>query len=81
MDIPTTTPQPLPELLRLQDVCSMLALARSTVYTLLTEDPSFPPPVRVTRRAIRWRRIDIEQWARTRPAARPPRPERKKTAV
>ena len=82
MDTPTTPPI-TPELYRLPDVCRALGLGRSTVYALLEQDASFPPPIRVTRRAIRWRRTDIEHWARTRPIARPPRPttERKKPAV
>ena len=75
-----TTPQVTPELYRVSDVGQALGLGRSTIYALLSEDASFPAPIRVARRAIRWRRIDIEQWARSRPAA--PRPtEGKKTAV
>ena len=66
-------PKPDPALLRLADVCRTLALGRSTVYSLLNSDPSFPSPVRLTARAIRWRRVDVVEWAESRPAARPPR--------
>ena len=70
-----TTPKIIPELYRVSDVCKSLGLARSTIYALLAADASFPAPIRVTRRAIRWRRIDIEEWARSRPVAkRPVRP-------
>ena len=73
--------QIIPELLRLQDVCTMIGISRSTIYALLAEN-RFPAPICVTRRAIRWHRTEIEQWVRSRPAARPPRPtEGKKTAV
>ena len=66
-----------PELYRLPDVIRALAISRSTVYALMSADPSFPKPVQVTSRAIRWHREDVVQWARSRPAARPPRPPRR----
>ena len=70
-----TPPHIAPELYRLPDVCTTLGVGRSTLYKLLATDPEFPRPVRVTTRAVRWRRVDVERWARSRPvAARPPRP-------
>ena len=58
-----------PELYRSRDVCATLGIARSTLYELIKTD-GFPQPVRVSKRAVRWRRIDVEEWARSRPAAR-----------
>ena len=62
--------QTLPELYRLSDVCAVLGIGRSTVYKLVETDPEFPAQVRVTSRAVRWRRVDIEQWAHSRPVAK-----------
>ena len=44
-----------PELYRLADVCAVLS------------NPSFPEQVRLSRRAVRWRRAEIEAWARSLP--------------
>ena len=66
-----------PVLLRLADVCQSLGVSKSTVYQLLDTDPTFPSPVQVTARAVRWRRADVEEWARSRPSARPRRADRK----
>ncbi len=58
-----------PELYRLRDLCIVLGVGRSTVYQLLETDPSFPPRVQIARRAVRWRRAEIEEWVLSRPAA------------
>ncbi len=57
-----------PELYSLRDVCAVLGVGRSTVYHLIAHDPSFPTRIQIARRAIRWRRTEIEQWVLTRPA-------------
>ena len=78
MNRKTVTTVVTPELYRLSDVCAALAVGRSTVYALLETDDSFPRPIRIARRAVRWHRTDVERWARSRPAARsrtPPRSE------
>ena len=49
------------DLLTLKDVCSLVALARSSVYGLMRAG-KFPRSVQVSGRAVRWRRIDIERW-------------------
>ena len=48
-------------LLRLTEVCELLGVSRSTVYKWLAEG-SFPVPVRLTGKSIRWRRSDLELW-------------------
>ena len=49
------------ELLTLRDVCAVVSLSRSTVYSLLKAG-KFPPPVQVSARSVRWRRIEIDCW-------------------
>lgn len=48
-------------LIRLPEVCELLGVSRSTVYKWVAEN-SFPPPVRVSERAVRWRIEDIQAW-------------------
>jgi prophage regulatory protein len=47
-------------------VVRMTGLGRSTIYRLMAED-KFPSPVRRAKRAVAWRRIDLEQWSAGRP--------------
>ncbi|HWH81899.1 MAG TPA: AlpA family phage regulatory protein [Burkholderiaceae bacterium] len=47
-------------------VVRMTGLGRSTIYRLMAED-KFPSPVRLAKRAVAWRRIDLEQWSAGRP--------------
>ena len=60
-------PKVLPELYRIADVCTVLGVGRSTIYQMIADDPTFPQRVQIGRRAIRWRRIEIERWVRGRP--------------
>ena len=55
-------------LLRIGTVVSITGLARSTIYRLVA-DAKFPPPVRLTKRAVGWRRIDVERWSDARQIA------------
>lgn len=52
--------------LRIGLVMSLTGLGRSTIYRLMADD-QFPPPVRLTKRIVAWRRADVEQWFETRP--------------
>jgi len=52
--------------LRMSAVTRMTGLGRSTIYRLMAED-KFPSPVRLAKRAIAWRRSDLEQWSAGRP--------------
>jgi prophage regulatory protein len=54
-------------LLRLNTVIHMTGLGRSTIYRLMAED-KFPRPVRIAKRAVAWRRGDLERWSAARPA-------------
>ncbi|MCR5867572.1 AlpA family phage regulatory protein [Aquincola sp. J276] len=40
----------------------LTGLGRSTIYRLMAED-DFPTPVRLAKRAVAWRRVDLEQWS------------------
>jgi prophage regulatory protein len=51
---------------RMPTVVRMTGLGRSTIYRLMAED-KFPSPVRLAKRAVAWRRIDLEQWSAGRP--------------
>ena len=48
-------------LLRIGTVCKLVGVSRSTVYRWISEG-SFPEPVRVSERAVRWQIDDIEEW-------------------
>lgn len=52
-------------LMRLPKVIHMTGLARSTIYKLIS-DERFPPPLKLTQRAVAWRLMDIEQWIASR---------------
>jgi prophage regulatory protein len=54
--------------LRLPAVMKMTGLGRSTIYRMVAQR-RFPCPVRITNRAVAWRRIDLDQWSEARPAA------------
>jgi prophage regulatory protein len=54
-------------LLRIGTVVRVTGLGRSTIYRLVAHD-QFPPPVRLTRKAVGWRRVDVERWTNAREA-------------
>lgn len=52
--------------LRIAVVMRLTGLGRSTIYRLMAED-KFPSPVRLAKRAIAWRRTDLDRWSEGRP--------------
>lgn len=50
---------------RMTMVIQMTGLGRSTIYRLMAED-KFPCPVRLAKRAVAWRRTDLEEWSQGR---------------
>ncbi|MEZ5551531.1 MAG: AlpA family phage regulatory protein [Pseudomonadales bacterium] len=48
-------------LIRLAEVCELIGVGRSTIYKWMNEG-TFPAPVNVSERAVRWRTEDIEHW-------------------
>jgi prophage regulatory protein len=56
-------------ILRLPEVRKRIGLGRSSIYSLVRQG-NFPPPVRLSARAVGWREIEIERWIAERAAAR-----------
>ena len=56
------------QLLRRCDVENIIGLSRSAIYALM-EEGQFPRPVRIGKRAVAWRRSEIEAWMASRKAA------------
>jgi prophage regulatory protein len=54
---------PRRRILRIQEVCEMVALARSLVWNLV-KSGDFPAPRRLGPRAVGWRDDEIDQWIR-----------------
>jgi len=50
-------------LLRLADVRTLVGISSSTIYKRIS-DGSFPSPVRISQRSVRWRIEDLEEWIR-----------------
>lgn len=48
-------------LVRLSEVCRLLGISRSTIYKRLS-DGTFPQPVRLGPRTVRWRIEAIDSW-------------------
>ena len=63
--LPSTTNA---RLLRLREVLARCGLSRSTIYRKMREG-SFPEPLKVGVRAVRWRESEIESWLASRPRA------------
>ena len=53
-------------MLRRRSVERMTGLSKSTLYRLIKQG-SFPPPLRLTAKAVRWRRDEINEWLSGRP--------------
>jgi prophage regulatory protein len=54
-------------LLRIGAVMHTTGLGRSTIYRLITAG-DFPAPIRISTRAVAWRRTDVESWTAARPS-------------
>nr|WP_242481060.1 AlpA family phage regulatory protein [Rubrivivax gelatinosus] len=54
--------------MRLQSVMRLTGLGRSTIYRMINRQ-TFPKPVQLSERSIGWRRVEVEEWSRGRPAA------------
>ena len=48
-------------LIRISEVCEVVGVCRSTVYRWVSEE-SFPKPIQIGQRAVRWRIDDVEAW-------------------
>ena len=54
------------KLLTIKEVTEICGISRSTIHRLMKRG-LFPLPVRVSPRAVRWRKSDIDRWLATRP--------------
>jgi prophage regulatory protein len=57
------------QLYRLPQVCALVGLRRSWIYNAVSRG-EFPPPIKIGKRAIAWRRSSIEEWLESRAAKR-----------
>ena len=55
-------------LLRRRDVLALLGISHSALYRYM-HHASFPRPIRIGPKAVRWRRDEIERWIEARPRA------------
>ena len=60
-------------LLRLSEVLTRTGLARTTIYRKI-RDGSFPEPLKIGARAVRWPESEITAWLAARPRASGDRP-------
>ena len=58
----------LPAILRTPEVLEATGLGRTTIWRMVKRG-DFPAPVRLSVRAVGWRRADVERWIESRPAA------------
>ena len=56
------------ELLRRQDVERRFGVSRSWIYCEMRAG-RFPEPIRIGKRAVRWKVVDLDEWAAGRPVA------------
>lgn len=56
------------ELLRREEVEARLGVSRSWIYAEMRAG-RFPEPVKIGRRAVRWRVADLNEWLSDRPLA------------
>ena len=56
-------------LLKIDEVAELIRLSRPSIYRLMASG-SFPKPVQVGSRAVRWRRADVEEWIEQRPTTK-----------
>lgn len=57
------------QLLRLREVIVIVKKSRATIYCELKAG-LFPSPIRIGKRAVAWKRGDIEGWLNSRPSTR-----------
>lgn len=58
-------------LLRIDDVCFMTGLGRSTVYAKV-KGGDFPGPVQLHGTCVAWRETEVDTWIAARPAVQAP---------
>ena len=59
---------PIPSILRVATVLAATGLSRTTLWRAVKRG-DFPAPIRLSARAVGWRRTDVERWLESRPKA------------
>ena len=59
---------PAVDVLRMPAVVRQTGLGRSTIYRLIASK-RFPQPVKLTTRAVGWRKVDVDRWSESLPTA------------
>ena len=59
--------------LKLKEVVGLVSLSSATIYRMILSG-EFPRPVRVGRRAARWRAGEVDEWLASRPYTAPESP-------
>ena len=54
--------QPAITILRRRQVEARIGLGRSTIYSRMKEDPTFPRQIRLGSRAVGWLASEVEAW-------------------
>ena len=49
------------KIVRIEEVCELVGLARSTIYAKVSAR-DFPAPIRLGSRSVGWRLADIDKW-------------------
>ena len=63
------------ELLKVRDIQARLGISRSAVYALIHE-PSFPVPIAINSRNLRWEVTEFEEWLLSRKSSLKPKREK-----
>jgi len=59
---PVTPPQQPDRLIRLNEVCTLAGVGKTSIYSI----PDFPKRVQLSRRAVGWRLSEVQAWIESR---------------
>ena len=62
-----TKPAVQPAILRVADMMSYLNVGRTSLYAMVADDPTFPQQIKLGKRAVGWRRHEVDAWIASRP--------------
>ena len=57
-----------PKILRLLAVLDRVGLGKTALYAAIKRG-DFPRPIKLSERAVGWRRVEVDEWISTRPLA------------
>ncbi len=63
------------ELLKVKDIQARLGISRTAVYALI-HTPSFPVPIAINSRILRWEVTEFEQWLLSRKSSLEPKAQK-----